>query len=76
MARVGIEGAEPCVECVALLRLNTLRSVLRRPIPDDKNLKYIPKECLTTLLGQLYVKHLGLCEIMESQVCTFLMQLW
>jgi hypothetical protein len=70
--KTGIEEAEPCVECVALLGLSTLRSVLRRPVPDDKNLKYIPKECLSTLLGKLYATHLGLREIMESQVCHFL----
>lgn len=70
--KAGLEEAEPCVECVALLRLGTLRSVLSRPIPDDKNLKYIPKECLSTLVGKLYVTFLGLREIMESQVCIFL----
>ncbi|KAF9646258.1 hypothetical protein BDM02DRAFT_3075868, partial [Thelephora ganbajun] len=68
--KAGIEEAEPCTECVALLRLRTLRNVLHRPIPDDKNLKYIPKECLGTLLGKLYVAHLGLREIMESPVRT------
>ena len=70
MAKVGAEEVEPCEECMALLHLNARRSVLRRLIPDDKNLKYTPKECLATLLGKLYVSHLGLREIMESPVRT------
>ena len=68
--KVGIEEVEPCVECVALLHLSTLRSTLHHPIPDDRNLKYSPKECLMTLLGTLYVTHLELHEIMESLVYT------
>lgn len=66
--KAGIEEAEPCTECTALLRLRVLRNVLRRPVPDDKNLKYIPKECIGTILGKLYVAHLGLREIMEAPV--------
>ena len=67
----GADEADPCLECVALLRLATLRNALRRPIPDDKNLKYTPKECLGTILSKLYAGHLGLREIMESPVCAF-----
>lgn len=64
--------ANPCIECLALLRLGGLRNALRRPTPDDKNLKYTPKECLATLIGKLYAAHLGLREIMESPVREFL----
>lgn len=66
--RESVDEADPCVECIALLRLAVLRNALRRPIPDDKNLKYTPKECLGTLLSKLYASHLGLREIMESPV--------
>ena len=64
--------ANPCVECLALLRLGGLRNSLRHPTPDAKNLKYTPKECLATLIGKLYAAHLGLREIMESPVREFL----
>lgn len=73
-AREGVDEVDPCTECMALLSLGSLRNALRRPIPDDKNLKYTPKECLGTLLGKLYAAHLGLREIMESPVRIFLMQ--
>ena len=67
----GADEADPCPECTALLRLAALRNALRRPIPDDKNLKYTPKECLGTCLSKLYAGHLGLREIMESPVRAF-----
>ena len=70
-----IDKVDPCVECIALLHLGALRNALSRPIPDDENLKYTPKECLGTLLGKLYAAHLGLREIVESPVCTFLPQI-
>lgn len=71
-AKAGTDEADPCVECVALLRLGILRNALRRPVPDTKNLKYTPKEHLSTLLGKLYSAHRGLDEIMESPVRTSL----
>lgn len=74
MARGDVDEVDPCTECIALLQLGTLRNALCRPIPDDKNLKYTPKECFGTLLGKLYAAHLGLREIMESPVRTFLVQ--
>ena len=75
MVREGIEEADPCVECLELLCLGSLRNVLHLPIPHDHNLKYTLKECLGKLIGKLHATHLGLCKIMESPVCTFFMQI-
>lgn len=58
----------PCLECNALWKLPTFRTILRRKTPDEKNMKYVPKAYRCPELGTIYLKYHGVRDLMEK-VC-------
>lgn len=59
---------EPCFSCTRLRALSSFRTQLLRPMPDDANMKYVPKSWRDETLGNLYLKYHGLRNLVE-QVC-------
>ncbi|KDR66292.1 hypothetical protein GALMADRAFT_283972, partial [Galerina marginata CBS 339.88] len=55
----------PCDNCVALHRLHTFQVQLTRTMPDDKNMRYVPKGHRNTELGEIYLKYKGVKELLE-----------
>jgi len=58
----------PCTSCVELRKLHTLQTVLNRKIPDEKNMKYVPKGYRCQELGSIYLKYHGIHKLIE-EVC-------
>ncbi|KAK7691172.1 hypothetical protein QCA50_006275 [Cerrena zonata] len=56
----------PCMECRKLWKLRTFRNILRRKVPDEENMKYVPKAYRCPELGTIYLKYRGVRELMEK----------
>lgn len=61
-------GKDPaaCAKCKDLYDLKTFQAALRRPLPVDANLKYVPKKHRCPELGAIYIKYHGLRDLMEQ----------
>lgn len=66
---VRVTGADtqprPCTSCEDLWGLHTFQVVLRRKMPSQKNMKHVNKLYRCPDLGELYLKHKGLYDILE-----------
>jgi hypothetical protein len=60
---------QPCRICQSLLHLHTFQVQLNRPMPTEKNMKYVPKIYRDEALGSLYLKIKGVRELVE-EVCS------
>ncbi|KAA1468573.1 hypothetical protein DENSPDRAFT_814932 [Dentipellis sp. KUC8613] len=56
----------PCTQCLHLLHLHTFQNALNVPLPLDKNTKFTPKQYRSSALGDLYLRHQGLQELVEA----------
>ena len=59
----------PCKSCVELRKLHIFQTVLNRKIPDEKNMKYVPKGYRCPELGSIYLKYHGVRQLVE-EVCS------
>ncbi|KAJ7176926.1 hypothetical protein C8R46DRAFT_1346848 [Mycena filopes] len=57
---------EPCSECQSLLRLHGFQVVLNRVVPEEENMKFVPKGYQDTELGVLFLKHKGLRQLVAT----------
>ncbi|TFK60394.1 hypothetical protein BDN72DRAFT_779478 [Pluteus cervinus] len=55
----------PCEMCSALYELHTFQVRLRQPTPTEENMKYVRKDYRNEELGQIYLKHKGVRQIVE-----------
>lgn len=64
----GAVGQDPpaCEECKSLYELKTFMAALRRPIPREENMKFVPKAHRCPELGDIYIKYHGLRGLMEQ----------
>jgi hypothetical protein len=56
----------PCSSCLQILRLKTFRNAIRRPPPKKGNAKFTPKAFRNEVLGQAYLRHRDVQELMEE----------
>ncbi|KAH7918146.1 hypothetical protein BV22DRAFT_1108436 [Leucogyrophana mollusca] len=49
-----------------LLRLPTFKNILNRKMPDEQNMKFVPKGFRCADLGEIYLKYKGVCQLMEE----------
>jgi hypothetical protein len=67
-----VEPADICNPCADLLHLRAFQTAMNRPIPEEKNLKFVPKSNRNKTEAILYGRYVGLKEIIEASVCYFL----
>jgi len=65
----------PCSECDALYSFHTFQVAINRPMPDEANMKYVPKAYRCPELGQIYLKHKGVRELVEKVVLILLLSI-
>ncbi len=58
----------PCDECVSVMRSKTFKTTMRKKTPLPKNQIYTNKKYQNPVVGEIYSRHIGLKEIIESQV--------
>lgn len=58
----------PCSECNTILHSKAFKSAIRKPIPSDKNCKFINYRFRNPLLGSIYARATGIREIVEDEV--------
>ncbi|KXN82808.1 hypothetical protein AN958_02140 [Leucoagaricus sp. SymC.cos] len=58
-----------CSGCLALLDLKVFKTALRKPEPKPEDLKYVNKKNRNEVVGEMYIKNLGVKEIVENAVC-------
>ena len=58
----------PCISCVELRKIHVFQNVLNRKIPDENNMKYVPKNYRCRELGSIYLKYNGVRQLIE-EVC-------
>jgi hypothetical protein len=56
---------EPCSSCCKLLKLHTFQVALNRRMPDESNMKHVPKVHRDKDLGELYLKYRGVRELVD-----------
>ncbi|KAI0695988.1 hypothetical protein BC835DRAFT_1414529 [Cytidiella melzeri] len=70
MLEVGVTNVteEPpaCTECQSLLSLQVFRAQLRRPMPSEQNMKFVPKRWRDEDVGHLYIKYHGLQKLLDE----------
>lgn len=59
------EPAQPCGNCRALLNIKIFRNALRRPLPKQENLKFIPVTYRANIAGEQLAKTVGAYEIIQ-----------
>ncbi|KAF7312426.1 hypothetical protein MIND_00256100 [Mycena indigotica] len=57
---------KPCLPCNELRRLHTFQVAINRPMPQERDMKHVPKTYRSPELGALYLKYHGLRELMEN----------
>jgi hypothetical protein len=62
------EPAQPCSNCQALFKVKIFRNALRRPLPEQGNLKFIPYTYRANVAGGQLAKTIGVYEIIEKAV--------
>ena len=58
----------PCSECSIILRSKAFKSAIQKPIPSDKNSKFVNYRFRNPLLGSIYARTIGVREIVEDEV--------
>ncbi|KIM49927.1 hypothetical protein M413DRAFT_60265 [Hebeloma cylindrosporum] len=56
----------PCSECDALYSIHKFQVAINRPMPDETNMKYVPKAYRCPELGEIYLKYKGVRELVEK----------
>lgn len=56
----------PCEICQGLHKLHLFLVAIRRPLPTEKNMKFVPKAYRCSQLGEIYLKYAGVRELMEK----------
>ncbi|EJD43924.1 hypothetical protein AURDEDRAFT_19453, partial [Auricularia subglabra TFB-10046 SS5] len=59
------DAPKPCVNCSELYNLKTFKNALKRPPPDDTDLKYTPHDHRSTELGLIYARYSGVRDLVE-----------
>ncbi|KAJ7508549.1 hypothetical protein B0H11DRAFT_2304702 [Mycena galericulata] len=57
---------QPCSECRKLLKLHTFQVAIRRPMPDESKMKFVPVAHRDPELGKIYLKYHGVRELVEQ----------
>ena len=57
---------EPCSECFNLYNLHKFTVALNRKMPNEDNMKFVPKKYRPTELGKIYLKCKGVRELVEK----------
>ncbi|KAF8156928.1 hypothetical protein B0H34DRAFT_657929 [Crassisporium funariophilum] len=60
--------AEPqsCPECCNLYNVHTFLVAISRPMPDEANMKFVPKSYRCAELGEIYLKYKGVRQLVEK----------
>ncbi|KAH7910134.1 hypothetical protein BJ138DRAFT_1114345 [Hygrophoropsis aurantiaca] len=56
----------PCANCQALRKLHTFQNILNRKMPDEENMKFVPKGYRCHDLGTIYLKYKGVRKLIED----------
>lgn len=56
----------PCTSCLQILRFKSFRNAVRRKLPKRGNAKFTPKAFRNEVLGQAYMRHRDVQELMEE----------
>lgn len=59
----------PCSECGIVLRSRAFKNAIRRPVPRDKDSKFINYRFRNPVLGSIYARTIGVRELVENDVC-------
>ena len=59
----------PCSECGIVLRSRAFKNAIRRPVPRDKDSKFINYRFRNPVLGSIYARTIGVRELVEDDVC-------
>lgn len=62
----------PCDACVSVTRSKAFKNAIRKKTPQPKNQIYTNKKYQNPVVGEIYSRHIGLKEIVESQVRSLL----
>ena len=65
----------PCNECMRVLSSKAFKHALQKPLPEEKNYIYTNHRFRSPLLGQIYARSIGLKELIENPVLSFLLGL-
>ncbi|KAJ7723096.1 hypothetical protein DFH07DRAFT_759651, partial [Mycena maculata] len=57
---------EPCSACHKLLSLRTFQAAIRRPMPEESKMKYVPFAHRDEDLAKIYLKYHGVRELIEQ----------
>lgn len=57
---------EPCDDCLSLLHVRVFQTALNRDMPREAVLKFVPKEYRCAELGEIYLQHRGVRELVEA----------
>ena len=68
----GANYAGPCSACQTVLKLHAFKKALYKPLPQPKNMIYTNMRYRDRVKGELYGRHIGLKDIIETAVCTYL----
>jgi len=58
----------PCSECDGLYKVHKFLVAINRPMPNEEDMKYVPKAYRNPELGTIYLKYKGVRELVEK-VC-------
>jgi hypothetical protein len=58
----------PCSECGIILHSKVFKNAIQKPIPSDKNSRFINYRIRNPLLGSIYARTIGVREIVEDEV--------
>ena len=58
----------PCSECDGLYKVHKFLVAINQPMPNEENMKYVPKAYRNPELGTIYLKYKGVRELIEK-VC-------
>ncbi|EIW63281.1 uncharacterized protein TRAVEDRAFT_161459 [Trametes versicolor FP-101664 SS1] len=58
--------AKPCARCLSLLHVAVFRTQLNREMPDESNMKYTPWLYQNKEMGAIYLKYLGVRQLLEE----------
>ncbi|KAJ2915314.1 hypothetical protein MD484_g5089, partial [Candolleomyces efflorescens] len=61
------EEPRPCERCESLYELHTFQNAIRRPIPSEENMRFVPKAYRLPQLGDIYLRFCGVRDLMETE---------
>ncbi|GLB36846.1 putative ulp1 protease family, C-terminal catalytic domain [Lyophyllum shimeji] len=57
---------QACSECCNLYNVHTFLVAISRPMPDEANMKFVPKSYRCAELGEIYLKYKGVRQLVEK----------